>query len=379
MKKVILGIAAVALSTGSIAARTKLVTMPQREYTRIDLKNPSQTIVEEERTVSLQQGTNQVEYAFSGVSVDINSIQFRPIRTPGQVRVINVNYPPGENALFWEVYSDKAGPGVFRISYLIANVHRSTAFEAVVAKDEKTLTLKGHTMVQNGSGEHFASAELISGIGKPYNGALAQSESKKIQAFSAADVRFTKKFRFDHTQGDQVALFYEVLNEKSSGMPELMLPAGKARVYQEDSQGSEAFLGEDWTQETGAGQKLELKLGQAKEVKVKRTIVRKKEEIVKLPIKNYHQTIRYQIENFKDTPVALTVIEHPGGEWVIDDIETKEESGERDDIREKSYSTDVRQERIDLDNVKLHVQVPANGREKKKLNVYVKLVLKNRW
>ena len=54
MKKVILGIAAVALSTGSIAARTKLVTMPQREYTRIDLKNPSQTIVEEERTVSLQ-------------------------------------------------------------------------------------------------------------------------------------------------------------------------------------------------------------------------------------------------------------------------------------------------------------------------------------
>ena len=158
-----------------------------------------------------------------------------------------------------------------------------------------------------------------------------------------------------------------------------MLPPGKARVYQEDSQGSEAFLGEDWTHETGAGQKLELKLGQAKEVKVKRSIVKRKEEIVKLPIKNYHQTIRYQIENFKDSAVALTMVEHPGGEWVIDDIEVKEESGERDDIREKSYSTDVKQERIDLDNVKLHVQVPANGREKKKLNVYVKLILKNRW
>ena len=114
-------------------------------------------------------------------------------------------------------------------------------------------------------------------------------------------------------------------------------------------------------------------------MKVKRSIVKRKEEIVKLPIKNYHQTIRYQIENFKDSAVALTMVEHPGGEWVIDDIEVKEESGERDDIREKSYSTDVKQERIDLDNVKLHVQVPANGREKKKLNVYVKLILKNRW
>ena len=82
---------------GGISARTKLVTMPQREYTRIDLKNPNQTIVEEERTVNLQAGTNQVEYAFSGVAVEINSIQFRPIKTPGTVRVINVNYPPGEN------------------------------------------------------------------------------------------------------------------------------------------------------------------------------------------------------------------------------------------------------------------------------------------
>lgn len=379
MKKLPYILVALTLCTGNVVARTKLVTMPQREYTRIDLKNPGQTIVEEERTVNLQQGTNQVEYAFSGVAVDINSIQFRPIKTPGAVRVINVNYPPGENALFWEVYAEKAGPGVFRISYLIQNLQRSTAYEAVVAKDEKSLNLKAQTMVQNASGEHFANAEILSVIGKPYNGGLQQGESKKIQAFSAADVKFTKKFFFDHSASDQVSLIYEVRNEKSAGLPEVMLPNGKARVYQEDSQGSEAFLGEDWTQETGAGQKLELKLGQAKEVKVKRSIVKRKEEVVKLPIKNHHQTIRYQIENFKDGEVPLTMVEHPGGEWVIDGIDVKEESGERDDIKEKSYSADVKAERIDLDNVRLHVNVPANGREKKKLNVYVRLILKNRW
>lgn len=378
MKKVAMTLAALVAAT-QIGARTKLVTMPQRECTRIDLKNSNQTIVEEERTVSLQQGTNHVEYAFSGVAVDINSIQFRPIKTPGTVRVINVNYPPGENALFWEVFSEKAGPGVFRISYLIQNIHRSTAYEAVVGKDEKTLDLKAHTMVQNGSGEHFAAAEILSVIGQPYAGGLQQGESKKLQAFSASDVKFTKKFFYDYNHGTDVALIYEVKNDKSSGLPEIMLPNGKARVYQEDSQGSEAFLGEDWTQETGAGQKLELKLGQAKEVKVLRTIVKKKEEIVKLPIKNFHQTVRYQIENFKDSAVPLTVVEHPGGEWVVDGVEIKEETGERDEIKETSFSTDVKTERIDLDNLKVHIQVPANGKDKKKLNVYVKLILKNRW
>ncbi len=379
MNKSLYFLAALTICTGNAVARTKLVTMPQREYTRIDLKNPGQTIVEEERTVNLQQGTNQIEYAFSGVAVDINSIQFRPIKTPGAVRVINVNYPPGENALFWEVFSEKAGPGVFRISYLIQNLQRTTAYEAVVAKDEKSLILKAQTMVQNASGEHFASAEILSVIGKPYNGGLQQGESKKIQAFSAADVKFTKKFFFDHSRSEDVALIYEVRNDKSAGLPEVMLPNGKARVYQEDSQGSEAFLGEDWTQETGAGQKLELKLGQAKEVKVKRSIVKRKEEVVKLPIKNFHQTIRYQVENFKDGEVPLTMVEHPGGEWVIDGIDVKEESGERDEIKERSYSADVKTERIDLDNVRLHVNVPANGRDKKKLNIYVRLILKNRW
>ncbi|MBV6493430.1 MAG: hypothetical protein LDLANPLL_01452 [Turneriella sp.] len=364
---------------GTLDARTKLVTMPQREYTRIDLKNPDQTIVEEERTVNLQKGINHIEYAFSGVSVDINSVQFRAIKTPGQTRVLNVNYPPGENALFWEVYSEKAGPGVFRISYLIQNIYRTTAYEAVVAKNEKTLTLQAHTMVQNGSGENFERAAFFSTLGDPYEGSLQKGESKKILSFTTPDVHFRKNYFFDYSRSNEVSLLYTMLNEKSSGFPEVMLPNGKARVYQEDSQGSEAFLGEDWTQETGAGQKLELKLGQAKEVRVKRSVVQYKEEIVRLPIKNFHQTVKYQIENFKDAPVALTLVEHPGGEWLIEGIEVKEEAGERESMHEKSVSGNVKEERVDINELKLHVSVPANGREKKKMNVYVKLVLKNRW
>ncbi|HRP70924.1 MAG TPA: DUF4139 domain-containing protein, partial [Turneriella sp.] len=272
-----------------------------------------------------------------------------------------------------------AGPGVFRISYLIRNIQRSTAYEAVVDKSEKTLTLKAYTMIQNASGENFTKAEMEGTLGNPFEGALMQGESKKILSLQASDVQFTKKYFFDNALSPEVSLLYEVLNEKSAGLPEIQFPYGKARVYQEDSQGSEAFLGEDWAQETGAGQKLSLKLGQAKEVRVKRSVVKRKEEIVNLPIKNYRETIKFQIENFKDSAVPLTLVEHPGGEWIVDGIEVKEESGERDTLRENTVSVDVKDERIDTNNLRLHVKVPANGHERKKLNVYVKLVLKNRW
>ena len=250
----------------------------------------------------------------------------------------------------------------------------------MTARDEKTLTLKAFAMIQNASGERYEKTLISTNIGSQYEGGLDNGESKKVLAFKANDIKFTKKFHFDYAKNDQVAMVYEIKNEKSSGLLEVMLPAGKARIYQEDSSGSEAFLGEDYAQETGAGQKFELKLGQAKEVKVKRTQQENREKVVKLPIKHFHQVVKYQIENFKNTSVPLTVMEHPGGEWEVEGLEVKEESGERDTLVEKSISAEgVKTERVDIDNLKIHIQVPSNGKAQKKMNIYLKIMLKNRW
>ncbi|MCX7632508.1 MAG: hypothetical protein N2Z22_04150 [Turneriella sp.] len=367
------------VTTFAVEARTRLVMVPQRELARIDLNHPQQALVEEERTLTLQQGINQVEFAYSGVAANAASIQLRPIKTPAEVRILSVSYPPGENALFWEVFSEKAGPAVFRISYLVAHLPRSTAYEATVNREEKTLNWRAFHIVQNASGENFASARLESSIGESHETSLQQGEAKKILAFTAPAVRFTKKYLFDAQKSQHVSLVYELTNDRNSGMPELLLPHGKARIYQEDPQGSEAFLGEDWVRECGAGQKLELNLGQAKEVKVSRSVLEQREEIVRLPVKNIYQKIRYQLENFKDVPVSLTLQEHPGREWEILATEVKEESGERSERAERDTTAEIRTERIDTDNLRLHIIVPPNGQKKLKLNLYLKLVLKNRW
>ena len=55
------GLAVVFVNTA--AARIKLTTLPERETVRVDIQNGRFTLVEEERTVNLQQGRNQVDFS----------------------------------------------------------------------------------------------------------------------------------------------------------------------------------------------------------------------------------------------------------------------------------------------------------------------------
>ena len=84
-------------------ARIKLTTLPERESVRVDIQNGRYTLVEEERTVNLQAGRNQVDFSWANINIDKDSIVFRVIKADGEVNVLNTNYPPNENAQYWTV------------------------------------------------------------------------------------------------------------------------------------------------------------------------------------------------------------------------------------------------------------------------------------
>lgn len=368
------------LTSASLTARTRLTTIPVRENIRLDLKNNQFTLSEEERVINLQKGRNHVEFSWANTDIDMTSIQIRPVKTPGQVNILNVNYPPGENALFWELSSEKAGPSVFRISYLIGNIDKTVSYEAQTDKAEKTLSLKGFFTLANNSGEKFENALLQTGYGPDFRKSFEIGEAKKMLAMKFEDIPVIKVYHFDSSRtGEFVRMFYELLNTPANGMGKVSLPYGKARIFQEDSGGSEAFLGEDWGNYTPRGKKMELFLGEAKEVKIKRVLFLNKEEKLAEPLKNYRQVIRFQIENFKDQTVPLVLHEHPGGEWVLGDVTLKEETGERDKRIEKEIpkGSMIKVDKKDVDNLEIEFKVPHT--KKKKLNLYVEIVLKNRW
>ena len=63
-------------------ARIKLITLPVRERVEIQLDNPNATLVEEERIVPLVKGVNQVDFSWANTQIDPNTIVFRVIPQP---------------------------------------------------------------------------------------------------------------------------------------------------------------------------------------------------------------------------------------------------------------------------------------------------------
>jgi hypothetical protein len=360
-------------------ARTKLTTLPARDFIRVDLKNEVFTLIEEERTITLQKGRNQVEFAWANTYIDMSSIQFRNIKSPGTVQVLNVNYPPSESALFWEVYSDKAGAGVFRISYLISNLNREISYEAISDSAEKMLNIKSHVTLRNLSGEKFENAKLELGFGRDYSKTFEMNESKKMLSDKFSGVQFQKMYHFDPNIGKNVRMMYEILNSPENKMGGYPLSPGKVRIYQEDQRGTEAFLGEDWGQYTPRGEKLKLYLGDAKEVKIERNLYTEKKEYVKEPVYNMRRVIKFTMENFKNSEIPLTIHEHTDGEWEIIGAVLKIEKGERTAKTEEEIPLDkiIVLDKKDVNNLQIKVALPKT--KEIKYNLYVEILNKNIW
>ncbi|MGA2254816.1 MAG: hypothetical protein ABSG53_09155, partial [Thermoguttaceae bacterium] len=241
----------------SAQARIKLTTLPERESVRIDIQNGRFTLVEEERTVNLQAGRNQVDFSWVNINIDKDSIVFRIIKADGEVNVLNTNYPPNENALYWTVSAEKAGPAVVRISYLIANMAAEPSYQGVVENDEKKLLLQVYMTVTNTSGDSYGECAVQPGVGKTTVRYFNDGERKRMLAAKFAEVPVTKRFVFDAAvDQEKTRMYYRLTNDKENQMGGFPLPYGKVRLFIKepkadgDAVRSQAFLGEDWAQYT---------------------------------------------------------------------------------------------------------------------------------
>ncbi len=301
-----------------LEARTKLTTLPRRERVEVQLENPQYTLLEEERIVTLLKGTNLIDFSWANSQIDKKSIQFRPITMLDKVRVINVSYPPNENALVWEVYADKAGPCKVRISYLISNLSRKFSYRAVAAHNEKHMLLRKYIRLDNFCGEEYAGAGIWAGFGKYFRKMLGLNESKQMLMHKFMQVPIKKTFTFDwyscppvpdEPESKYVRLHYVLKNDKANNMGLFPLQFGKVRIFQEDGHGSVAFLGEDWGQFTPIDDEMSLYLGLARDVSVKRKVTTNNRRRINGDLHDNEVVIEYEIENFKKEDVVLYVEE----------------------------------------------------------------------
>ena len=389
--------------------RIKLTTLPVRERVEVQLDNPRATLVEEERIVTLLRGTNHIDFSWSNTAIDKGTIQFRVVEMPARpkgegdpasmvrpdgkvemIRVINVAYPPGENALVWEVYAEEPFATRVRISYIIANLRRSFNYRAVAEHDESTLALRKYIRLDNFSGEEFGTSGIWAGFGNYFHREVGMNEAKQMLSWKFTDVPIKKTYTFNWWTGQRVpeepdqryvGMRYVLSNDEKHNLGLFPLQYGKVRIFQKDGRGGEAFIGEDWGKFTPIDDEMKLYLGLARDVVVKRTI----EENVRHKVEGnlFHQEVvlKYTIENFKNDAVVLDIVE---------DMNQLRNAfcGHKDrdaqwEVVQKGTSLPQKQiERKDARKMELHIPLkaaPKGDAEVKPVVATVHLFLRNEW
>ena len=323
--------------SGVVQARIKLVALPERAATVIRLDNPMATLIEEERVLTLQEGLNKVDFSWKGVSIDADSIRLRTLDHPNEVILLSVSYPPNEAALVWDINSPSDYAETVRISYLLSNIDRLITYKAIADKAETQVDLKSFLVLRNFSGEDFDKARVLLDYGEmPDQQDISHEETKRMLFLKADKVPIIKIWTFDaaklpwdpeklENQNVGIPVSYRIVNEAKSGLGEFALWGGKARLFQDDGYESTIFLGEDVTGLVPVGEKMELYIGDSRDIVVTQRkmkdarIITHKNNKGQPVLYDTDEQITAKIENFKDGPAVLTMVQHIPGQW---DMET---------------------------------------------------------
>lgn len=312
-------------------ARIKLVALPERGSTTIRLDNPQATLIEEERVLTLQKGFNQVDFSWKGVSIDADSIRLTVLTHTEEITLLSVSYPPKEPALVWGIYSKHPVEVRVRISYLLSQIDRLISYKGVTDQTETSMRLKMFLILRNFSGEDFEKASVILDEGQSFEGSIHHGETKQLLVLDRTPISIEKVWTFDARRlpwdpeqldtNVGIPVSYRLENVPLKGLGEAPLKAGKMRVFQEDGHGSTIFLGEDSTGVVPVGDKLDIYVGDSRDIVVTQRKMQEKKINVQRNRKNRivlydtDERVRATIENFKDKPATLTMIQHIPGQW----------------------------------------------------------------
>jgi len=210
-------------------------------------------------------------------------------------------------------------------------------YKAIADKEETQLDLKSYLVLRNFSGEDFETARVLLDYGDPQEElGIDHEETKQMLFLKAPTVPITKIWTWDaaalpwdpeqlESRNIGIPVSYRIMNDNASGLGDFALAGGKARLFQDDGSENTIFLGEDVTALVPVGQKTELYIGDSRDIVV--TQHKMKDDQINLRKNNRGDVILFdtdelitaKIENFKDKPATLTMIQHIPGQWEMKD------------------------------------------------------------
>jgi hypothetical protein len=252
--------------------------------------------------------------------------------------------------LVWQVENGRAGDRQLELEYLTSGINWHAEYVGVVTPASDRLTLSAWVSIDNRSGTSYPDARLKLVAGDVHRArdermpkmatdfalqarapsfeeraffeyhlytlqrrtTVRDKEIKQIALFEPAEARATRNYAFDGARDPNVRVMLKVKNSADEGLG-MPLPKGTVRVYQQDTDESLEFVGEDRIAHTPRDEEIELQLGNAFDIAAERRSVAR--ERVAPNVND--ETIEVKLRNHKDARVTVTVIEHLYGYWKV--------------------------------------------------------------
>jgi hypothetical protein len=253
--------------------------------------------------------------------------------------------------------------------------------------------------LQNFANEEFGSTGLWAGFGPRFLKPIGINETKEMLVEKSTGVPIKKTYtcnpaEFDYLDRPQnklrVPMHYVLKNDKVNHLGIAPLQYGKVRIFidgaKKDGQAaaeegsSTAFLGEDWGKFTPIDDEMKLYLGVAQDIVVKHTIERNDVKQISNGLHDRDVIVKYEIENFKDKPVTLDVVENLR-------FIRREVRGEVDrDVQwelapDTTFEGGLDKDHSKFDQVMFHAKLPARSADGKaeKITQTLHVILMNEW
>jgi hypothetical protein len=320
--------------------------------------------------------------ANEGVVLDIGG-RIEVLRDDGlPVRVIFDKLPDNLRArptLSITLDAAKAGTRPARLSYLTKGLGWKADYVALFDEAAGKLDMQGWVTLTNSAGTSFPNADVVLVAGQPETGnddgdyrprprrtmvnagtegndrgqlgdfylyplaartTIADAQTKQVSFLDIKGVAATKAYEFrvpwsgTFDEPQSAATVLRFANSTKGGLGD-QLPAGIIRVYARDAKGQPQFIGESPISHTPMGSELNLKTGEAFDVKVK--VVQQARE--KMSDKRWRTTMVYTVSNARAAPVTVDL--YQGGLWGDNRVVSESLASSRADSRTLKWAVPV--------------------------------------
>lgn len=322
------------------------LSFAQKRITRLTIFPNNQGLVEEERTIVLRRGVNEITFGKVSDKIILDSVQVKAEGCEFLEQECSSDF-----LLSWKMQSEREGEVQLRVLYLTGGLSWDLSYQLEIDKEATSMNIYSWAGVSNQTGMNFLEAYLtlvtrlplsvdessispgnlsksslatsssILDISYPlsYPVTLRASQEKRFLLFSKKDVPVTKIYLFDwDNYGEEVReeLLFDNISEDGLGIP---LLEGRVYIYQNSYDERMIFLGEVHLPEVSLQEIGKIYLGPAKNLKGERILVymtpaeSEQDEHGRKVIFNEY-SYKIILHNYRRVSVTIEVVERFYGE-----------------------------------------------------------------